>query len=69
VRRVYTTCGCTTAELSGSVIPAGKLALVAVEYDPRLHSSAGTTVRRGVILETNDPEQSQVELWIQVEIK
>lgn len=69
VRRAYTTCECTTAQLSGSVIPAGKAALVVVEYDPRLHSSPGTTVRRGVILETNDPEQTQLELWVQAQIR
>ncbi len=69
IRRAYTTCECTTAEVSGSIIPAGKAALVAVQYDPRLHSTPGTTLRRGVILETNDPDQGQVELWIQAEIR
>jgi hypothetical protein len=68
IRRAYTTCGCTTAKVSGSIISAGKAALV-VQYDPRLHGAPGTTVCRGVILETNDPEQAQFELWVQAEIQ
>ncbi len=55
ISRVYTTCGCTTAELSSRVIPPGKQATLKVVYDPAFHDVQGE-VRRDVILEVNDPE-------------
>lgn len=63
----YTTCGCTTAELSTAEIPADKSGLVTVYFDPQ-HASLGSVVRRGVILETNDPQKPQIELWIQASV-
>lgn len=63
----YTTCGCTTAELSTAVIPPGKSGLVTIQFDPRQIPS-GSVVRRGAILETNDPQKPQVELWIQASV-
>lgn len=55
ISRVYTTCGCTTAELSSRVIPPGKAATLKVVFDPGFHDVVGE-VRRGVILESNDAE-------------
>jgi len=63
----YTTCGCTTAELSTAEIPADKSGLVTVYFDPQ-HASPGSVVRRGVILETNDPQRPQIEIWIQATV-
>jgi hypothetical protein len=54
ISRVYTNCGCTTAELSSRVIPPGKQALLKVIYDPAFHEVQGE-IRRDVILEVNDP--------------
>ena len=63
----YTTCGCTTAELSTAEIPVDKSGLVTVYFDPQ-HASPGSVVRRGVILETNDPQKPQIEIWIQASV-
>ncbi len=68
ISRAYTTCGCTTAEVSADVIPPGKAVTVAMRFDAGFHDSAGQTVRRGVILEINDPEQPQVEMWVQADV-
>ena len=68
ISRAYTTCGCTTAEFSASVIPPGKVATVKVVYDAGYHDTAGQTVRRGIIIENNDPNQSQAEIWIQAAV-
>lgn len=68
ISRAYTTCGCTVAEISASVIPPGKVATVKVIFDAGFHETAGQTVRRGVILENNDPNQSQAEIWIQAAV-
>lgn len=68
ISRAYTTCGCTTAEISADVIPPGKAVAVELRFDAGFHDSAGQTVRRGVILENNDPDQPQTELWVQADV-
>ncbi len=68
ISRAYTTCGCTTAEFSASVIPPGKVATVKVIFDAGFHDAAGQTVRRGIIIENNDPDQSQAEIWVQAAV-
>lgn len=68
ISRAYTTCGCTTAEFSASVIPPGKVATVRVIFDAGFHDAAGQTVRRGIIIENNDPNQSQAEIWVQAAV-
>ncbi|MDT8304545.1 MAG: DUF1573 domain-containing protein [Anaerolineae bacterium] len=68
ISRAYTTCGCTTAEFSASVIPPGKVATVKVVFDAGFHDTAGQTVRRGIIIENNDPDQSQAEIWVQAAV-
>jgi hypothetical protein len=65
---VYTTCGCTTADLTGSVIPPGKVALHTLHFDADYHNVTGETVRRGVILENNDREQPKAEVWIEARV-
>jgi len=65
----YTTCGCTTADLTASEIPPGKAALLTVTFNPAFHNLQDVTVRRGVILETNDPQHPLVELWIQAAVQ
>jgi len=69
ISNAYTTCGCTTADFSSSVIPAGKVALVTVTFDAGFHDTRGQAVRRGVIIENNDPNQSKVEIWIKAKVR
>lgn len=69
ISRAYTTCGCTRAEISASVIPPGKAAIVKVIFDAGFHDTAGQTVRRGLIIENNDPDQSQLEIWVQASVR
>lgn len=68
ISRAYTTCGCTTAQFSASVIPPGEVASVKVVFDAGFHDSAGQTVRRGIIIENNDPNRSQAEIWVQATV-
>jgi hypothetical protein len=49
ISKAYTTCGCTTADFTSSVIPPGKVALVTVTFDAGFHDTRGQTVQRGVI--------------------
>lgn len=70
ISRAYTTCGCTLAELTSSVIPAGEAARVTISFDAGMHpDAAGTTIRRALIVENNDPLNSRVEIWIQATVR
>lgn len=69
ITRAYTTCGCTTARLSATVVPPGKAIAVTVIFDAGYHDVRGQTVRRGVIIENNDPQNPQVEVWIQATVR
>lgn len=68
ISRAYTTCGCTTAEFSATVIPPGKAANMKLVFDAGFHDVSGQTVRRGVIIENNDPNNSQFEIWVQASV-
>ncbi len=63
IARIYTTCGCTTAELTARVIPPGKVALLRLIFDAGYHDVRGQRVRRGVIIESNDPKNSEASVW------
>lgn len=69
IQRAYTTCGCTTAEISAQVIPPGKLALVQMRFDAGFHDVRGMTVRRGLVVETNDALHPRVEMWVQATVR
>lgn len=69
ISRAYTTCGCTTAEISSATIPAGQVAEVNLIFDAGFHDTRGQVVRRGLIIENNDPEQPVREIWIQASVK
>jgi len=69
IHRAYTTCGCTTADFSSTVIPPGKVAIVTMTLDAGYHDVRGQTVRRGIIIENNDPKNPQVELWGQATVR
>ncbi len=69
ISRAYTTCGCTTAEVSARVIQPGQVATMKLIFDAGFHDTAGQTVRRGLIIENNDPNQSQAEIWTQASVR
>lgn len=68
ISRAYTTCGCTTADLTASVIPPGKVALATLTFDAGFHDTSGQNVRRGLIIENNDPSQSEAAIWIRASV-
>lgn len=69
ISRAYTTCGCTTADFSSSVIPPGKVVLVNLRFDAGFHDTRGQTVRRGIIIENNDPDRPSAEIWIEASVR
>jgi hypothetical protein len=65
---LVTSCGCTTAELSSSVIPPGQRADLTVVFDPDFHKTAGETVRL-VWFATNDPTKPWIEVRIEADVR
>jgi hypothetical protein len=61
ISNVTTSCSCTRANLSSSVILAGARADLTAIFDPDYHDTEGP-VKRAVWLETNDPDQPVVEV-------
>lgn len=68
ISRAYTTCGCTTADLTSAIIPPGKVSIVTIVFDAGFHDVRGQTVRRGLIIENNDLKNPQMEIWIQARV-
>jgi len=69
ISRAYTTCGCTTADFSSRVIPPGKVVLIGLRFDAGFHDTAGQSVRRGIIIESNDPERPSAEIWVAASVR
>jgi len=67
VSNLVTSCGCTIAELSSSVIPPGQRADLSVVFDPDFHEVQGE-VTRLVWFATNDPTQPWVEVRITADV-
>ena len=61
ISNVVTSCGCTQAILSSSVIPPGRRADLQTIFDPDFHDTTGP-VKRVIWLETNDPDQPVVSV-------
>lgn len=64
---LVTSCGCTTAELSTSIIPPGQRADLKVVFDPGFHLTIGP-VTRLVWMMTNDPTQPWIELTLNADV-
>lgn len=62
-----TSCGCTTAELSSSVVPSGHRADLRVTFDADYHEIRGDVVRV-VWFATNDPAHPWVEVRITADV-
>ncbi len=68
IHNAYTTCTCARAEISTQSITPGKAALITVQLVPdQTHFSSGV-IRRGVLIETNDPLQPWIEIWVQARL-
>ena len=68
ISNLVTSCGCTTAQLSSSVIPPGQRADLTMVFDPDFHVTSGP-VTRLVWFATNDLTQPWVELLITANVQ
>jgi len=69
ISRAYTTCGCTTAEITARVIPPGKAVLATLKFDAGFHDARGKYVQRGLIIESNDSRLWKAEIWTRAAIR
>lgn len=69
ILNAHTTCGCTTADFTAKEIPPHKVALMTISFDTSYHDLRGQTVRRGIMLETNDPQNQVVYIWFQATVR
>jgi hypothetical protein len=68
IRDLVTSCGCTVADLSSSVIPPGQRADLTVTFDPDFHETQGG-VTRLVWFATNDPRQPWAEIRVTANVQ
>lgn len=69
VSRAYTTCGCTTAHITASELQPGDVVLVTITLDAGYHDVRGQTVRRGVVIESNDPDNPELIFWMEASVR
>ena len=68
ISNLVTSCGCTTAELSNSLIPPGQRADLTVTFGPDYHDTR-EEVERLVWFATDDPTQPWVEVRITADVQ
>jgi hypothetical protein len=70
ISRAHTSCDCTSADFTSAVIPPGKVSVVTMRFDAGFHKeAAGTTVQRTLIIQNNDPNNPQLEISIQADVR
>ena len=68
IGNLVTSCGCTTAELTSSVIPPGERADLTVTFDANFHPTSGP-VTRIVWFATNDLAQPWIEVRVDADVR
>ncbi len=68
ISRAYTTCGCTVADFTARIVPPGKAALITLIFDAGFHDVRGQVVKRGIIIENNDPKSPREEIWVRAAV-
>ena len=63
-----TSCGCTTAELSNSIVNSDETTNLTVTFDPNIHDEPVGRFKRSVFVKTNDPAVSEMHFDIFIEI-
>ncbi len=63
-----TSCSCTSATISESSIKPGEKATLTVVFDPDFHEEPLVVFKRTVFIPTNDPNNPEAEVSVQVDI-
>lgn len=65
---VSTSCGCTTAKITNDKIGVGAKTDLNVEMDPNVMGNITGKVKRIIYVQSNDPDQDEVEVFITANI-
>ena len=68
VGQITTSCSCTSATISSSSIEPGEEAELTVVFDPDFHEEPVNVFKRTVFIPTNDPNNSELEIAVQMDI-
>ncbi|MBE0531393.1 MAG: DUF1573 domain-containing protein [Rhodospirillales bacterium] len=68
VQSVSTSCGCTTAVMEPTTIPAGGQGVLRVTYDSNAHAEDMGPIKRYVFIASNDPDEGDVRVEIAVDV-
>jgi len=68
IGELSTSCGCTTAKISSTEIPAGESTNLVITFDPDLHEEPKDVFKRTVFVPSNDTSVPEAELSIQVDV-
>ena len=65
---ISTSCGCTSAEIDKTELGFNEEAELTVYFDPNFHEESEGAFTRSIFVETNDPDLSEMQFDIRVEI-
>lgn len=69
IEAVSTSCGCTTADITPSVIPAGENGLLTIRFDSGAHGPDELgPVMRQIFIASNDPDEAEIEFRFAAQI-
>jgi hypothetical protein len=68
INSLRTSCGCTIAEIDETTIRPGAEALMTIAFDPQAHPGLYGPLMRLIYIESNDPEQPELEIPLTVHI-
>jgi len=69
IGKITTSCSCTSASISSSAIAPAESAELIIRFDPNLHEEPEDVFKRTVFIPTNDPDEPEAEIMIQVDIE
>ncbi|MCR4280463.1 MAG: DUF1573 domain-containing protein [Candidatus Komeilibacteria bacterium] len=62
INRLSTSCGCTSAVMDESPLSPGEKRIMEITFDPTVHPDEVGPVARVVYLQTNDPDDPEIEI-------
>lgn len=68
IGEISTSCGCTSAEVDKNEVGFDEITTLTVHFDPNFHDEPIGKITRSVFVETNDPNNQELQFDIYVEI-
>lgn len=68
IGKITTSCSCTSAKIEKSKLEPNESTKLTVTFDPNLHEEPKDIFKRIVFIPSNDPQNSELQVTIQVDI-